>query len=55
MATCQNSQTHLFSADGGELELSKDVLLKIPHGAFTEETLVSCQFCFYFTLGSTGK
>ena len=43
MASRQNSQTHVFFANGGELELRKNVILKIPCGAFTEKTLVSCK------------
>ena len=50
MATRQNSQTQVFSTDGGELELSKDVMLKISCGTFTEETLVSCKLDFVIIL-----
>ena len=50
MATRQNRQTQVFSTDGGELELSKDVMLKIPCGIFTEETLVSCKLDFVIIL-----
>ena len=35
---------HVFSMEGGKVELGQDLLLQVPEGTFTEKTLVSCEY-----------